>query len=86
MPTFQVLVTADTGMAYQQNLKSRKIALVILTGNSWRLVQRVIRKIVGCRGDEYRCSTGRGGSSGESLHDGLQSRTTFRKMDLPRAL
>lgn len=43
---FQVLVTADTGMAYQQNLKGRKIALVILTGNSWRLVQRVIRKIV----------------------------------------
>jgi len=43
---FEVLVTADTGMAYQQNLKGRKIALVILTGNSWRLVQRVIRKVV----------------------------------------
>src|ERR1700743_3643524 len=43
---FGVLLTADTGMAYQQNLKSRKIALVILSCNRWRLVQRVIRKIV----------------------------------------
>lgn len=43
---FDVLLTADAGIAYQQNLKGRKIALVILTGNSWRLVQRVIRKIV----------------------------------------
>jgi hypothetical protein len=43
---FDVLVTADNGIAYQQNLKDRKIALVVLTRNRWRLVQRVIRKIV----------------------------------------
>ena len=34
-------------MAYQQNLKGRKIALVVLSHNRWQLVQRVIRKIVG---------------------------------------
>ena len=39
-------MTADRGMAYQQNLKGRQIALVVLSGNSWKLVQRVIRKIV----------------------------------------
>lgn len=42
---FEVLLTADTGIAYQQNLKDRKIALVVLSGNRWRLVQRVLRKI-----------------------------------------
>jgi hypothetical protein len=43
---FDILLTADTSIAYQQNLKDRKIALVVLTGNRWKLVQRVIRKIV----------------------------------------
>ena len=43
---FELLLTADTGIACQQNLKDRKIAIVILSGNSWRLVQRVIRKVV----------------------------------------
>jgi hypothetical protein len=43
---FDVLLTADTGIAYQQNLKGSKIALVVLTGNRWRLVQRMTRKII----------------------------------------
>jgi hypothetical protein len=43
---FDMLLTADSNMRYQQNLKNRKIALVVLTRNRWRLVQRVIRKIV----------------------------------------
>ena len=43
---FDILVTADTGIVYQQNLKDRKIALVVLSRNRWQLVQRVIRKIV----------------------------------------
>jgi len=43
---FDVLLTNDNNMAYQQNLKGRKIAIVVLSGNRWRLVQRVIRKIV----------------------------------------
>src|ERR1700722_11138454 len=42
---FDVLLTADTNLAYQQNLKGRRIAIVVLSGNRWRLVQRVIRKI-----------------------------------------
>jgi len=39
-------LTADTNLSYQQNLGNRKIAIVVLAGNRWRLVQRVIRKIV----------------------------------------
>jgi predicted nuclease of predicted toxin-antitoxin system len=43
---FDVLLTTDNNMAYQQNLTGRRIAIVVLSGNRWRLVQRVIRKIV----------------------------------------
>lgn len=43
---FDILLTADNNLAYQQNLKGRKIAIVVLSGNRWRLVQRMIRKIV----------------------------------------
>jgi hypothetical protein len=43
---FDVLVTADNNLTYQQNLKGRKIAIVVLSGNRWRLVQRMVRKIV----------------------------------------
>jgi len=43
---FDVLLTTDNNMAYQQKLKGRKLAIVVLSGNRWRLVQRVIRKIV----------------------------------------
>jgi glutamate racemase len=43
---FDVLLTTDNSLSYQQNLTGRKIAIVVISGNHWRLVQRVIRKIV----------------------------------------
>ena len=43
---FDVLLTTDNSIAYQQNLKGRKIAIVVLTRNRWRIVQRMNRKIV----------------------------------------
>jgi hypothetical protein len=43
---FEVFLTTDNNLAYQQNLNGRKIAIVVLSGNRWRLVQRMIRKIV----------------------------------------
>jgi hypothetical protein len=43
---FEVLLTTDNNIAYRQNLKGRKIAIVVLNRNRWRLVQRMIRKIV----------------------------------------
>ena len=45
-PEFDLFLTSDRNVQYQQNLKGRKIAIVVLSGNRWRLVQRVIRKIV----------------------------------------
>jgi hypothetical protein len=43
---FDVLLTTDDSIAYQQNLKGRKIAIVVISRNRWRMVQRMIRKIV----------------------------------------
>ena len=43
---FDVLLTTDNNLGYQQNLKGRKIAIVVISRNRWRLVQRMIRKIV----------------------------------------
>jgi hypothetical protein len=43
---FDVLLTTDTSLAYQQNLKGRRIAVVVLSRNRWRMVQRMIQKIV----------------------------------------
>jgi hypothetical protein len=36
---FDVLLTTDKNLAYQQNLKSRKIAIVVLGAGRWRLIQ-----------------------------------------------
>jgi hypothetical protein len=43
---FDVLLTGDKAMAFQQNLRNRKIAVVSLTAPHWRLVQNHIRQIV----------------------------------------
>lgn len=43
---FDVLVTADKNIRYQQNLKERKIAVVVLTQLRWRLVRNRLPEIV----------------------------------------
>jgi hypothetical protein len=43
---FDLLLTADQNLVYQQNLKGRKIAIVILGGNRWSNVKRVMSRIV----------------------------------------
>jgi hypothetical protein len=40
--SFDILLTTDTSLPYQQNLKGRKIAVVILSKNRWSLVRTVI--------------------------------------------
>jgi hypothetical protein len=42
---FDVLLTAGNNLAYRQNLKGRKIAIIVLSGNRWLPLQRMIRKI-----------------------------------------
>jgi hypothetical protein len=41
-----VLVTTDSNLKYQQNLRSRRIAVVVLTTPSWPRIQRAIPSIV----------------------------------------
>jgi hypothetical protein len=43
---FDVLVTADKNMRYQQNLRGRRLALVVLSTPQWPLVRLHLEKIV----------------------------------------
>jgi predicted nuclease of predicted toxin-antitoxin system len=42
---FEVIVTADKNIRYQQNLEGRKIALVVLENSQWPMVKLVAEKI-----------------------------------------
>ena len=42
---YEVLLTADTNIRYQQNLAGRKIALVVLTKPQWPLVKNHLAEI-----------------------------------------
>src|ERR1051326_8746388 len=42
---FDVLITADKNMRYQQNLSGRRIALVVLSSPQWPLVRLCLEKI-----------------------------------------
>ena len=43
---FNILVTADKNIRYQQNLAGRKVAIVVLTQLRWRLVRKRLTEIV----------------------------------------
>ncbi len=43
---FEVLVTTDSKLKDQQNLKSRRIAIVVLSTPSWPRIQRAIPAVV----------------------------------------
>ena len=42
---FDVMVLADKNLRYQQNLSSRRIALVELPSNRWPILQRIAAQI-----------------------------------------
>jgi hypothetical protein len=42
---FEVFVTADKNIRYQQNLEGRRIAIVVLTQLRWRLVRTRLPEI-----------------------------------------
>ncbi len=44
---FEVLVTTDSQLKYQQNLKSRRITIVVLSTPSWPRIQRAVAEVVG---------------------------------------
>jgi len=43
---FEVLVTTDKNIYYQQNLAGRKIALVVLGQARWSLIKRCVAQVV----------------------------------------
>jgi len=43
---FDLFVTADQKLSYQQNLTSRKIALLVLSTNNWAVVKANMAEIV----------------------------------------
>ena len=42
---FDVLVTTDKNLVYQQNLSGRKIAIVVLGRNRWSLIRSTLPRI-----------------------------------------
>ena len=42
---FDVFVTADKNIRYQQNFQARRIAIVVLTQQRWQLVRRCLPEI-----------------------------------------
>jgi hypothetical protein len=43
---FELMVTTDKNIRYQQNLRSRKLALVVLEHSQWPMVKLVAKDIV----------------------------------------
>ena len=42
---YELLITTDTNLRYQQNLRSRSIAILVLTTTSWPRILQVTRDI-----------------------------------------
>jgi hypothetical protein len=54
---FEVLLTTDRRMRYQQNLRARRIALVVLTGSSrWSRVREHTERIAAAIAAATSCS------------------------------
>jgi len=43
---FEVLLTTDKNMRYQQNLKGRKIAFVVISNQQWPTLRRYVDMVV----------------------------------------
>ena len=43
---YELLITTDTNLRYQQNLKGRSIAILVLTTTSWPRIRQVTERIV----------------------------------------
>jgi hypothetical protein len=43
---FEILLTTDKNMRYQQDLRGRKIACVVLGNSQWPVVRRYVERVV----------------------------------------
>jgi hypothetical protein len=50
---FEVMITSDENLEYQQNLKNRKTALVVLGFQSRPMLQSLLPEIVACCGCSF---------------------------------
>jgi len=48
---FEVLLTTDKNIRYQQNLRARKIAFVVLGNQQWPTLRRYVEKVVAAVND-----------------------------------
>jgi predicted nuclease of predicted toxin-antitoxin system len=48
---FEVMVTADRNLAYQQNLKDRRLAIVVLPSGNWPLLKASVADVVRAIGE-----------------------------------
>jgi hypothetical protein len=48
---FEILLTTDKNIRYQQNLKGRKIAVVVLGNSAWRMVRSHLAQIAAAVND-----------------------------------
>jgi len=44
---FDVFITTDRNLRYQQNLTNRKLAILVLPTTSWRVIQRHVAAVEG---------------------------------------
>jgi hypothetical protein len=42
---FEILVTTDSNLKYQQDLQTRQIAIVVLSTTNWPRIQRVVNDV-----------------------------------------
>jgi hypothetical protein len=56
--SFDVLITTDQNLRYQQNLTGRRVAILVLPTTSWPLLQNRLTEVVaavnGLRAGEFR--------------------------------
>lgn len=43
---FDLMITTDQNLRYQQNLTARRIGIIVLTTTSWPRIQRQVQKVV----------------------------------------
>ena len=43
---FEVFVTADKNLRYQQNLTARKLAIVVIGNAQWRVLRQYVERVV----------------------------------------
>jgi predicted nuclease of predicted toxin-antitoxin system len=55
---FEVLVTTDQNLEYQQSLAGRNLRIIVLTKASWPLIQKhvdtVVTAVVACKPGEFK--------------------------------